>query len=470
MQGKTAPLTQPQSTQTVPLMDVHGRQARITPVATLSAGYMESRGGKEYPKASKDGRMYINGLNIYANNTENISGTALEEILKQSGGKQLTIALATNDPHEAVSQMFISQSKTRLLAFGDEHSITEFIEVGRKGNEPITERHVHIAGTPDYHRVKALCDVGYFLYFRLAIWTTDCRPVPFCPDDLTGYYALRTTSFYTASNLVAVLTNLKNEIGVLKGVPIEVTLQNQRGSDSMGAKREYPVFRFKVTPPDSLISLLLEQNGSKLAAQALALKEIGRRAVAFSREMHALEAANPPEPEAPLEPTTMEAAYTLINNHNPAAFIAQFHGLAKGTPFGLQESPARAKLIGAVTGNITSSLSELAHLQTPEAEGFREAALLELSERVEAWHRNNHSVLKPAQLPELFERVAAFGLHEANAAGLLAAARQFVTPDLEGLDALTYKDVHVLLEALEKSKAQQDTAAPTPDSEEQWLV
>jgi hypothetical protein len=208
---------------------------RINCIATISAGFKNER---KLPDRSKNGEFYINGKP----HKEFCDAPGLEEAAKANDYKRLTVVFPSDRKNDFIQQRFTEYSATALKTFGDQHSVTEIVDTGRKkkvGNEmkPEMERHIHDVGTPEYAAAIARCRVSYSVYFVLAQWTPSGANI-YYPDGV-GLYRIRFTSpksmdaFRFAADYTKRMTG-----GVLAGIPFDIFLEQKEGADADGVRRK----------------------------------------------------------------------------------------------------------------------------------------------------------------------------------------------------------------------------------------
>jgi len=214
-------------------------EPRIDALATISAGYRApgKEGHQRLPQVSRDGTIYLHDPKNRAPN--------LKLALAARDNKALTIAFPFHDPAAFVQQRFTEYSSTRLLAYGDEFTLTT---IGEKG-----ERKTYDEGTADYEAIKRRCKVSISIYFALAEWTPEGPRVVF-PDGL-GLYRLRSTSRNTLRNLRAAIAQVSTFThGQLAGIPFDIGLDYRDVAGPDGSRRNVPCWVFTMRPPEPLSS------------------------------------------------------------------------------------------------------------------------------------------------------------------------------------------------------------------------
>lgn len=210
-------------------------ETRIDALATISAGYRDSKG---MPQRSRDGTIYLHDPEGRA--------PGLARILEANGGKQLTVAFAFNSISEFIQQRYSAYSRSALLAYGDHTGITEII---KKGSD--AEHVLHLPGTPDFDRVLGICKVSVSVYFSLVEWK-DNTPVMIWPDGF-GQYRLRFTSRNSLRNLMGQLQRLAVFTGGrFAGIPFDLRIVNREVADPNGMKRTIPAWTITMNSPAGL--------------------------------------------------------------------------------------------------------------------------------------------------------------------------------------------------------------------------
>ena len=233
-----------------PLLDVYDErpasigQARPDALATISAGKRVYRGDSDkvgFPQVSRDGTIYLHDPDGRA--------PGLAAALKATDCKSLTVAFPFSDVRLFWQERFARYSQTRLEVYGDE---TELREILLHGNEP-PEHRVHLAGTPEYDKLRRTAKVTTSLYFGLATWEgPPWIPRMIFPDGLS-LYRLRTTSRHSRRSLLGALqTASRFTGGALAGLPFELRLSYREVADPTGAKRTIPVWSLLFKPPSQI--------------------------------------------------------------------------------------------------------------------------------------------------------------------------------------------------------------------------
>ncbi|MBZ9712222.1 hypothetical protein [Deinococcus multiflagellatus] len=352
-------MTAIESTRTeehITLLDVYAENGvrevtpRVDALATISAGAKAKNASN--PTINRDGTISLHDPEGRA--------SGLAATLAASGGKVLTIAFPFNDWDSVVQMRFAEYSASRLLCFGDQHSITEITDKG--------ERKVHPAGTPEYDALRKRCKVTVNVYFVLAAWDLkdpqggSMGPGVLFPDGL-GFYRLRFTSRNSLDNLLNTWKLIKKMSGDrISGVPLDLQLVNREVSGPDGKRRNVPVWTFTMKPPQGL--QLTSRNFQATLSQALKSGEELMLPAPDGDEIDAaFEVITPDQDEAPA--LTERQTRELTNGFNAAAVRTKYFAITNNTPYAHQ--PGRARLITAVTAyhyqgdteHVTDSLSEV---------------------------------------------------------------------------------------------------------------
>ncbi len=199
-------------------------EARVEAIATISAGYMTEKG---LPARSRDGTIYLHDPEGRA--------PGLAEALAARDGKSLTITFPFDDPRDFIQQRFVNYSKTRLLAYGDQHSV---VTISDQGERQTFDRDTDPDG---YAAVVATCKTAFSVYFVLVEWVGD-TPVIVMPDGL-GFYRIRFTGRNSARSFMGQMKLLTQFTGGrIAGVPFDLRITNREVADPKGMKRTIPVF------------------------------------------------------------------------------------------------------------------------------------------------------------------------------------------------------------------------------------
>ena len=334
-----------------PLLDVYDDQpssvgqARPDALATISAGERgpERDGRPGLPKVSRDGTIYLHDPDGRA--------PGLAAMLAATDNKRLTVAFPFNDLHQFWQERFARYSQTRLEVYGD---ATEMREIVLHGDNP-PEHVVHLAGTPEYTRLRKTCKVSTSVYFALAIWD-GVQPRIIFPDGL-GLYRLRTTSRHSRRAMLGSLQTASTFTGgQLAGLPFELRLTYREVPDPSGTKRNIPVWSLLFRPPEQIALSTKTWGGLRDAAIAEGRVLASRPALAPpSAETWQLAQA---EGDVVQEPSDADLAAMLAGDSPADATFWRntWFGIVAHTI--LDQDPARAKFIERYTEGRTSSLAE----------------------------------------------------------------------------------------------------------------
>jgi hypothetical protein len=226
-------------------------QTHANALGTISAGYLANKNGKTYPQRSSDGTIYIAG-----DDAAKARVPGLAQALKHEGGKKLTIAFLSNNPHDYIQQRFAKYGSPYRI-YGDEKSLT----VIDKTKKTLETFH---AGTPEYKRWLKECNPQYNIYFVLATWGENGEPSILMPDGF-GYYRLRTNSRQSMNNIMSSLYSLyaitNNHIA---GVPLTLQIVYRESTDQHGVNRTVPVWSLVMQPPGGM--MLTNHNFAQLTS------------------------------------------------------------------------------------------------------------------------------------------------------------------------------------------------------------
>ncbi len=314
-------------------MDVQDVAYHLDAMATISLG---ERTGDGRPRVSRDGKIIVHGA-------ERAPG--LVEALKRRGGKSLIITFPFDRPSLFFHQRYVYYTATKLAAYGDDKQIT----VIRGANK----REVYLKGTPEYERTVRECKVATFVYFLLAEWDEDGRPMIVFPDGY-GYYRLRTTSSRGARNILSMINQTAQITrGRIAGIPFELYTKIENTTTPDGGRFNAPIWGLRMSTPDPKAMRLTSRVFSTIVQAA-------------TQEAQALTLEPPP----PVSETTLIAGdedeglevsdaqlLRVERGFNPDDWRKRYYAVTQGTPY--RERPGRAWLIAYATGGATDSLKEL---------------------------------------------------------------------------------------------------------------
>lgn len=321
--------------------------------ATISAGYAEERNGRRIPVVSRDNKIILHDA----------EGNApfLQECLETNDYRSLTISFASNNPSEIFAQSYVNYTATRLLARGDDRSITVFdAENGRR---------VFLAGTPEYAAAKAKCQITRSMFFVLADWIDGEPQIIFDPRDGFVVYRLNTGSETSFKRLQAQLAQTWNRArGNVITIPFELSISNERRADGKGELRNVPIWRLVVKPPTGV---------------HFGLRQFEAMANSALEQSRGLALPAPPSPE--LEGRIIEADFRhLVDEESAAMRLDQpalermqrgspvdavharrrFFAISRGSRFAAD--PGRGDWLTAWTDGNTDSLKEFLATSTQE--------------------------------------------------------------------------------------------------------
>lgn len=228
---------------------------RVDAIATISAGKKDARG---FPVISRDGTIEIHDQ---ANRAP-----GLKEVLAANGGKRLTIAVVSNNPREFLQNRLALYTASRVAVYGDKdklvvnHERKALDDAGRqkhdKNGKPVTvierEEVVRAVSPERYAEVAGWCKSQFSLYFALAKWGEDGKPIMYFPDGF-GLYRLRFTSINTFDSfrnqmkLVAKQTH-----GLLAGIPFDLSLDNRDLTGPDSKRHNVPIWTLVPKPPRTI--------------------------------------------------------------------------------------------------------------------------------------------------------------------------------------------------------------------------
>lgn len=361
-------------------------------IATISAGYRDEQG---YPQRSDTIQVH------------DPDGRAAELAarVEAGGGRSLTVAVLFDDPQLFLHQSFTCYARTRLVAFGDQYVITEFVEAGKSAKgQPTYEPRRYPCGTDDYDRVRASCRVTFSLAFVLAEWRGARAHVVF-PDGV-GHYRLRSGSSHSLRTIVGSLEEIRRLTGGrLAGIPLTLRLEEWEVVDPQGMRRAAPVFTLALRPPEAirLESGNFQQviGGALLAGEALRVRALPPPAetMADLAEEPTDDEEQPPEgagedlgdtldgpPDPVGEPTAEQLSRIQSGEVRCDAdhYRRAFFGTVDGTP--LDDEGPRAAWLRDLTDGGIDSLSE--YLATA-SEAAASRLVARAAEWVEAWRREH---------------------------------------------------------------------------------
>jgi hypothetical protein len=224
---------------------------RVPWLATISGGYLDTSRDPPIPRASRqqDERW------IHMAPDDRARAPGLYQLLEAGKFRTLEIAVASDRPEDFLQQRFEQRTATRLVAYGDEHQITEIVvrEV-RQNNRTVLvpePRKVYRAGEPEYAAKARQCNVVGSFFFVPARWKGN-EPSMFFPDGL-GVHRLRFTSRNSLREIMGSLRQLSNLTGGrLAGLPLRLTLDWREVADPTGTNRTIGVWSLRFVPPESL--------------------------------------------------------------------------------------------------------------------------------------------------------------------------------------------------------------------------
>ena len=359
-------------------------------IATISAGRKvaaTTKDGGEYmiPKASDDREFYIH---------EDVEGRAsglLGELKAQplGGGTfvstpphRLTVAFASNDLGEILSQRFTLRSASKLDAYGDARSLTQIVREGQ-GNETKVRHVTHLAGSAEYADLVRQCKAETTVLFALARWTGPASCEVRFPDDAYGWYRLRFTSRWSTQAILGKLTEIQTRVtgtpanpGNVAGIPFDLFLTRMTVPGPDGSNRNIPVWQLEFRPPNQVT--LSSGNMQRLLGAGLQEGAKLRLAAPVSLPEDALFDVDDPNEDA------MAALASASPRCDARQWEARWFALVKGTP--LHDADGRAAFVERYTSEHyepgaawTTSLREFLETATDaEAAAFYAATIDDL--------------------------------------------------------------------------------------------
>ena len=364
-------------------------------IATISAGRKvpaKTKDGRDItiPKASDDREFYVH---------EDVEGRAaglLGELKAQplGGGTfvstaphRLTVAFASNDLGEILSQRFTLRSATRLDAYGDARSLTQIVREGQ-GNETKVRHVTHYPGSTEYADLVRQCKAETTVLFALARWTGPASCEVRFPDDAYGWYRLRFTSRWSTQAILGKLTEIQTRVtgtptnpGNVAGIPFDLFLTRMTVPGPDGSNRNIPVWQLEFRPPHQVT--LSSGNMQRLLGAGLQEGAKLRLAAPASLREDAIFDADDPTEDA------MAALASASPRCDARQWEARWFALVKGTP--LHDADGRAAFVERYTSEHyepgaawTTSLREFLETATDaEAAAFYAATIDELGGSVD---------------------------------------------------------------------------------------
>ena len=359
-------------------------------IATISAGRKvpaKTKDGRDItiPKASDDREFYVH---------EDVEGRAaglLGELKAQplGGGTfvstaphRLTVAFASNDLGEILSQRFTLRSATRLDAYGDARSLTQIVREGQ-GNETKVRHVTHYPGSTEYADLVRQCKAETTVLFALARWTGPASCEVRFPDDAYGWYRLRFTSRWSTQAILGKLTEIQTRVtgtptnpGNVAGIPFDLFLTRMTVPGPDGSNRNIPVWQLEFRPPHQVT--LSSGNMQRLLGAGLQEGAKLRLAAPVSLPEDAIFDADDPTEDA------MAALASASPRCDARQWEARWFALVKGTP--LHDADGRAAFVERYTSEHyepgaawTTSLREFLETATDaEAAAFYAATIDDL--------------------------------------------------------------------------------------------
>jgi hypothetical protein len=341
---------------------------RVPWLATISAGYLDTSREPPIPRASRQPDQKW----IHMAPDDRARAPGLYQLLEAGAFRTLEIAVASDQPEDFLQQRFEQRTATRLVAYGDEHQITEIVvrEV-RQNNRTVVvpePRRVYHAGSPEYAEKARQCNVVGSFFFVPARWKGN-EPSMFFPDGL-GVYRLRFTSRNSLREIMGSLRQLSNlTSGRLAGLPLRLTLDWREVADPTGTNRTIGVWSLRFVPPSSLE--LTPRIWRDLASSALAEGETMRLPVPNLETVEDAADTVDVDLDAPTAPQlrALKSGPPCDQRFYQQAWFAR----VKGSP--LDSDDARATFIHTYTEGRFDSLSAFLQQATEgEAAGLLSAA------------------------------------------------------------------------------------------------
>jgi|GEM_PF-3469738 len=336
-------------------------QERMNCLATISAGFRKADGN---PSRTLNGEIYVHD-----------EAPELVKALEANGGKSCTVAFPSNNPNDFIQQRFTAYSKSALLAYGDQNSLTIIGDGG--------ERRELKAGTTEYANAIARCKVSISIYFTLAEWVEGGADIVF-PDGF-GLYRIRTTSINSLNSILFSINHMRKTTGgVVAGIPFDIFLRKEEHADGDGAKRPCWIWQAVPRRPqgfrfDAAAFRQIAERGtqqvSMLQLTAPAPETIER---ALEEAKYAIDddvidtvaevTSTPTAPTPAPEPEPAPQPAETVFNVDVRDYQKRYFAIAAGSPY--QSDAGRHAFIKDFTGGATSSLSkflETARLDVAEA-------------------------------------------------------------------------------------------------------
>lgn len=305
--------------EVVELLDQHSEtgvsrieaNARLSHLATISAGYKEGN----RPMVERGGKIHLH--------EDMGDAPGIRSALEATGYRSLTIVLLYDDIAQNLRQMFTNYGSVKM--FGDKHSIT-CLKAGKTPTDP-PSKIVYQAGTEDYKKCIAQCKVSTFVPFALGQWQ-DGQPMVIWPDGLLPY-RLRFGSKSSAINFIEAIRAIKQLTGgVVKGVPLELTLGKRSVLTPQMERREMPVWRVCLKHPSDMpmtahaVRNILEQGTANYGSMALPAPDVDPEIIFAHDEIFEVDPA-----------LDDEATATLTTGISADLIKSQYFSLTKGTPY-----------------------------------------------------------------------------------------------------------------------------------------
>lgn len=336
-------------------------QERMNCLATISAGF---RNGDGLPSRTQNGEIYVHGEAPY-----------LQSVLDRNDGKALTVVFPSNNPKDFIQQRFAEYSKTQLLTYGDENSVTV---IGKDG-----ARHEFAAGTERYAAAIARCKVSVSVYFVLAEWVENGADIVF--QDGLGLYRLRTTSINSLTSILFSVNHMRKTTGgVVAGIPFDLFLRKEEHADGKGMKRPCWIWQAVPRPPqgirfDASRFRQFAEHGTQqmgmLQLTAPAPETIDRAleearyivdddVIDAEAEFTSTPAPTAPEPRPEPEPAPAPQPTETVFNLDVREYQKRYFAIAAGSPYA--SDAGRHAFIGDFTGGVTTSLGEFLKTTRPD--------------------------------------------------------------------------------------------------------
>lgn len=401
----------------------------VDALATISAGTKDTKG---IPSWNRNGLISLHDPEGRA--------PGLRAALEANGYKSLTIAFPFNDPNQFIQQRFAEYSASKLLAYGDQHSIT-VLDAAKNG------RVVYLAGTEEYNTAVARCKVQVSVYFNLAAWEPE--PHITFPDGALTMYRLRFTSRNSLQNLKATLDHIRKFTrGLIAGIPLDTQFVVREVAGADGSRRKVPVWVFTLKPPQT--RTLTSANLQSILLSGL---EVGRSLMLPAPAAETVETAIEDIPDVDLDDAEAEPSATdmarLETGFNPEEWRKKYFAIAEGTPYA--EKHGRAWFIERYTHGATSSLSDV--LRGCDAQAMQDM-LDELSRIVERWRNGEQKIGELLKI--LFPSTATFIPDDVQAVMDRHAYTRKTFPDVDAMVDV-YRELKALVDA---RRSTQTSATP----------